>query len=210
MSELGGSEWDDKGAEKASPSVRDLAEPLATDSWEEHHDQGKLDDEQDTSFARLELGASYSSGYPGLGAPEIPYEPVPEDEPPALDRTDGDQPGQEASADWNELWEELSEALETVGDTPFTGDERREKVSPALLEAQKTIRALVKLTEQQSATINSLTEQLDRASEHLGRKDWIMMAIGAGTTLVIAEMVPAAVMVPIAVKFFQTIFGLFR
>ena len=183
---------------------------LANDSFDDLHDAKKVAADSDTRLPESSFDTSYDSSSPMLGVDEEmpPYVFVPIRRSPDLDQTA--EPGHEASTDWNKVWEELSEALETVGNTPFTRDERREKVSPALLEAQETIRALVKITEQQSALINRLTEQLDRASEHLGRKDWIMMAIGAGTTLVIAGMVPAAVMVPTAVKFFQTIFGLSR
>jgi ElaB/YqjD/DUF883 family membrane-anchored ribosome-binding protein len=79
----------------------------------------------------------------------------------------------------------------------------------ALHDAQKEITRLRQLNDEQLAVIKTLSEQLDRSSELIGRKDWLMAAIGAGAGLVITGVVPSAIMLPVGVKFFHAIWHLF-
>ena len=112
------------------------------------------------------------------------------------------------STDWDELLGELSDALETTGDTPFAGDELA-TVRSALHDAQKEIMRLEKVNAAQLALVESLSEQLGRATDRIGRKDWLIMSIGAGTALVIAGVVPSAFMLHVGAKFFHEIAHLF-
>jgi hypothetical protein len=181
MTELGGNEWDDR---------------------EEVEISGRRDPDLD-SF--LEQWQSYKSEVVDVDADILDPE---EGDEGFGELLDGDQPGQETSNDWDELARELRDALETTRDTPFTRDEQ-EMVRSALHDAQEEITRLMRVNDQQLALIKSLSEQLSRSSERIGRKDWLIMGIGAGTALVIAGFVPSAVMLPIGVKFFHAIAHLF-
>jgi hypothetical protein len=146
------------------------------------------------------VATGYADSYVDLGSAPLP-------EPTRMEEDD-DQPGQEARSDWDELALGLSAFIETAPDTPLEANEL-EMVRAALRDAKKEITRLERVNDAQLALIDSLSEQLSRASERLGRKDWLIMAIGAGTALVIAEVVPSAIMLHIGVEFFHKISGLF-
>ena len=122
---------------------------------------------------------------------------------------DIDQPRQETSDDWDGLARDLRAALETTRDTPFTRDEQK-VVRSALHFAHEEIMRLSRVNYEQLALIKSLSEQLSRSSERISRKDWLIMSIGAGAALVIAGVVPSAVLLPIGAKAFHAIAHLFR
>lgn len=114
-----------------------------------------------------------------------------------------------SSTGWDELAPYLDAFFEIPGDAPFRPNEL-EAVRAALREAQQEILRLRKFTVQQSELIETLREQLSQSSERLGRKDWLMAAIGAGTAIVIAGAVPSAFMIQVGVKLFHEIGYLFK
>jgi hypothetical protein len=208
MSELRGSEWGNEEAEiRRSPGwdLPWLEEPYPPEG-DADYDQIMLDDEEDLS----QLAGAPLDHDDDLGPGDRPTSMAERIEvltPSNGDKADGDHPGQESSSDWAELARDLIASFGPAGDTPFTGDEL-EMVRSAVRDAQEEITRLRSVNEEQLALMKSLSEQL-RSSERIGRKDWLIMAIGAGTALVIAGVVPSAVLLPIGAKFFHAIAHLF-
>jgi hypothetical protein len=208
MSELGGSEGDDAGADIRRSSYWDLHdEALDADI------RGKLGPEEDWPHGHRRSGGFLSEDEftePADGPPSL-HEQIDEIVLPEVKRSDHaerDKPQQDDSSGWDDLARDLKAFLKTAKDTPFTGDELDE-VRAALRDAQEQIADLKSLNSEQLAMIRNLSGQLDRSSEHLGRKDWITLAIGAGTALVIAGVVPSLSMLHIGAKFFHEIYHLF-
>jgi hypothetical protein len=202
MSELGGSEWDDAGAE--IPRSPDWDLPLPDEPYTHegpHADDRKLEPEEEGDYAFGELVTEDEFTEPA-------------DAPPSLDEQIeselfGRLGDQDDSIDWDELARDLKAFLKTAKDTPFAGNEL-EDVRGALRDAQEQLADLKGLNDEQVAMIRDLSERLDQSSEHLGRKDWVIAAIGAGTALVIAGAVPPLFMLHIGAKFILAIGHLFK
>jgi hypothetical protein len=128
--------------------------------------------------------------------------------PRSTEQARGDQPRREDSIDWGELARDLKAFLGTARDTRFTRDEL-DTVRAAVRDTQEQLTRLEGLSDLQLAMIEDLSQQLDRSTEHLGRKDWIIMAIGAGTALIIAGAVPPAFILHVGTKFIREIAHLF-
>jgi hypothetical protein len=184
MTDLPGHERGDNRAEILRALARkiELQEPFATRDLDPNHDQKWLDEHGDRP----------------LGDP-----PPRHDHPVSKDESRGVHSG------WDDLARDVTALLMGSNDTPFTGSEL-DVVSSALRDTQEELRKLVEITNQQSDRIKSLSEQLNHSSKRLDRKDWLIMAIGAGSALVIAGVVPSAVMIPIAKSFIHKIDHLFH
>jgi hypothetical protein len=203
MSELGGGEGDYEKAEIEDapdwepPRLEDPYRPEEPDD----NDRNTLEpeNEDDREFGILEPEGEFTE---------------PAGAPPSLDEQIelelfGRLGDQDDSIDWDELGRDLKAFLKTAKDTPFAGNEL-ENVRGALQDAQEQLADLKGLNDEQVAMIRDLSERLDRSSEHLGRKDWVIAAIGAGTALVIAGVVPPLFMLHIGAKFIHEIGHLFR
>lgn len=203
MSELGGSEWDDREAEIQETPEPDSPWPMP------YEPEGPEGDDRNTLEPENDDDCEF-----GILEPEEDF-PEPAGAPPSLaelellgeqDEAEGDTPLQD---DWNDLARDLKAFLTTAKDTPFSGNEL-EDVRDALRDAQEQLADLKGLNDEQVAMIRDLSERLDRSSEHLGRKDWVIAVIGAGTALVIAGVVPPLFMLHIGVKFIHEIGHLFK
>lgn len=67
------------------------------------------------------------------------------------------------------------------------------------------VRTLTELNRHQQEAIDQLLDDVQRGSERMGRKDWITYAIGAGTSLIIMEIVPPLALLPLAVHAFHAL-----
>jgi len=123
----------------------------------------------------------------------------------------GDDPTEigPGTREWRELARTLAAALRTTSNMAFRPDEVAE-VRLELLLMKEEIARLRELTATQASMIEGLYEQLSKSSERIGRKDWLIMSIGAGTALVIAGLVPSAALLPAAAKAFHTLAHLFE
>jgi hypothetical protein len=139
--------------------------------------------------------------------PSMSVGPEPLPEPTPVDEDD-DQPGQEARSERNEFSRVLSTFIEKAPDTPFEPNEL-ETVRAAVRDALAEITRLERVNDAQLALIEIYREQLSQSSERLGRKDWLMAVIGAGTALVIAGAVPPGFMIHVGLNFFHDISHLF-
>jgi hypothetical protein len=72
-------------------------------------------------------------------------------------------------------------------------------------ELHAEVSFLTELNLGQQKALNESLEEIQRGSEGLGRKDWLTYAIGVGTSLVIAEIVPPLVLLPLAVHAFHAL-----
>jgi hypothetical protein len=202
MSELGGSESGDKGAE--IPRSSEWQPPRLEDPY-------RPEEPDDNDRNTLEPEEEGDHGFGELVTEDEFTEPA--DAPPSLDEQIelelfGRLGDQDDSIDWDELARDLKAFLKTAKDTPFAGNEL-EDVRDALRDAQEQLADLKGLNDEQAAMIRDLSGRLDRSSEHLGRKDWVIAAIGAGSALVIAGAVPPLFMLHIGVKLFHDIGHLF-
>lgn len=95
-------------------------------------------------------------------------------------------------------------------------DDNRTFESNELAEIKREIRELhaevsflTELNLEQQEALNQSLEEIKSGSERLGRKDWLTYAIGVGTSLIIAEIVPPLVLLPLAVHAFHALGHLF-
>jgi hypothetical protein len=91
-------------------------------------------------------------------------------------------------------------------------DDNRTFESSELVEIKREIRELraevsflTELNLEQQEALNQSLEEIQSGSERLGRKDWLTYAIGVGTSLVIAEVVPPLALLPLAVHAFHAL-----
>jgi hypothetical protein len=105
---------------------------------------------------------------------------------------------------------EIAAFLEQLPDNrPFTSTELAEiKRQNEALQAE--VRTLTELNRQQQELIDRLLEEVQRGSERMGRKDWVMYAIGAATSLVIMEVVPPLVLLHLGVQAVHALGRLFE
>lgn len=89
------------------------------------------------------------------------------------------------------LWDQLSGSHsllpsnpETLSNVPFDENEQR-RVSLALNEIKQFLHANGQYTSDQIAIIDSQLAHLDEASKRLGRKDWIVLALGGLTNIIV-------------------------
>lgn len=86
-------------------------------------------------------------------------------------------------------WTSLSDA-EYAGtpNTPFTPEERAD-ISGQLAVIREQIKKTYDLTAEQEAKIDARFEEAEKASERLGRKDWILLFGGAVFSLILTDVI---------------------
>jgi hypothetical protein len=208
VSELGGSEWYDEEAEIQRAPDRDLPwldEPYSPEG-PNADDRNRLEPEEEGDFGFGELVTEDEFAQPADGPPSLDEQIELELFGRLGDQDEGEryEPQQDDSIDRDDLARDLKAFLAAAKDAPFTGDELQ-KVKSTLRDTQEQLTRLEGLSNDQKAMIQNLSERLDRSSEHLGRKDWLIMAIGAGAALLIAGAVPPVFMLHIGAKFIHEI-----
>jgi hypothetical protein len=86
-------------------------------------------------------------------------------------------------------WRSLSDAeYDGTANTPFTPEERA-TVSHQLTAIREQIKMTYDLTAAQEAKIDARFEEAKKASERLGRKDWILLFGGSVFSLILADVI---------------------
>jgi hypothetical protein len=98
--------------------------------------------------------------------------------------------------------------LADADDCAFTASEQAE-VRDEIKELRVQVGRLTELNRNQQEAIGQLLTEVQHGSERMGRKDWVTYAIGAATSLVIMEIVPPLVLLPLAVHAIHTLGPLF-
>lgn len=101
-------------------------------------------------------------------------------------------------AEMPDLWEKLrhdrnflgSPSAQDIENTPFTAGEQAE-ISAELHRIKSHLNTVPELTSAQISEIETRLEHLEKASERVGRKDWLMMFNGAITSLILSDLLPA-------------------
>lgn len=96
-------------------------------------------------------------------------------------------------------------ALGGVSNEQFTARER-EELFRRMATLQNEVTRLSSLNDKQSQAIIGMLTQARKDSKRLGRKDWLLAGIGAGTALVVTGAVPPLFMLHLAVRFIH-VFG---
>jgi hypothetical protein len=102
----------------------------------------------------------------------------------------------------------MDKVFSSPDNRPFGSGERQE-IRQQLDELRSQVSDLTELTREQNEALRKLVTDARESSERLGRKDWIMAGIGAGTALVITGAVPAGAMVTLGVKAYHALAHLF-
>jgi hypothetical protein len=93
-----------------------------------------------------------------------------------------------------DLWADLDRAKQLLtaqyGNTPFSESEQAE-ISGQIRQLKAYIKATYELTAGQVAEVNDKFDQAERASQHMGRKDWLMLFNGAIFSLILTDLIPA-------------------
>jgi hypothetical protein len=99
-----------------------------------------------------------------------------------------------------DLWEELKrngaslgnehehEHEHDIGNTPFTFDEQAD-VSAQIKQVKDYIKTTFELTSEQIARVDETLDQAEKASHHLGRKDWLLLFNGAVFSLILTDLI---------------------
>ena len=86
-------------------------------------------------------------------------------------------------------WQSLSDAeYDGTANTPFAPEERA-AISGQLAAIRKQIKKSYDLTAEQEAKIDARFEEAEKASERLGRKDWILLFGGSVFSLILADAI---------------------
>ena len=110
----------------------------------------------------------------------------------------------EGGAEWTELGTWLKKLVGVDDNRDFDGRERDE-ITREIGELRAEIRALTEQNIKQREALERSLEKLLSGSERMGRKDWFTYGIGLATSLVIAEIVPPLVLLPLAVHFIHAL-----
>ena len=101
-----------------------------------------------------------------------------------------------------ELRQELGRGLQMVvgltDNTPF-GQGELASLQAQILTLSSQVAELGKQSREQTEVVQAMLSDMSESSERLGRKDWVLVAIGAGVSLVITGLVPPLVMLKLAV-----------
>jgi hypothetical protein len=97
-----------------------------------------------------------------------------------------------------DLWSELQRGREFLGgqperdmeNTPFTAAERTE-IYAQMLKTRTWLRSRPELALEQVSRVEARLDYLEKASERVGRKDWLMMFNGAVTSLILSDLLPS-------------------
>jgi hypothetical protein len=95
-----------------------------------------------------------------------------------------------------DYWEELKRGQESIAvirredfeNTPFAEDEQRQ-ISAQLREIKNQLEKF-QLPSKQMSQVEQRLDKLEEASHHLGRKDWLIMAITTVSPLVVSDIMP--------------------
>lgn len=79
------------------------------------------------------------------------------------------------------------------------------EIKREIRELHAEVSFLTELNLEQQEALNQSLEEIQSGSKRLGRKDWLTYVIGVGTSLVIAEIVPPLVLLPLAVHAFHAL-----
>jgi len=93
----------------------------------------------------------------------------------------------------------LHSSLGEVSNEFFTAHEQEELLQ-RIAALQDEVAGLTSLNDQQSKAVLKLLGQVQKDSRRLGRKDWLLAGIGAGTALVVTGAVPPLFMLHLAVR----------
>lgn len=78
---------------------------------------------------------------------------------------------------------------ETVDNTPFTAAEQAE-ITAQLREIKGYVKKTLSLSDEQMALVEARFDEAERASDHIGRKDWLLLFMGILFTLIITGVIP--------------------
>lgn len=98
--------------------------------------------------------------------------------------------------DTPDLWAEMRRSRELIAATqradfsnaPFTQDEQQQ-IAALLQEIKKQVSEQFELTNEQMAQVNEKLDELSEASTRMGRKDWLIIALGTIAALIITATV---------------------
>ena len=98
--------------------------------------------------------------------------------------------------------QKLAKWMRTLGGVSnehFTAREREELLQH-IAALQDEVKRLSSLNDKQSEAVLGMLTQARKDSKRLGRKDWLLAGIGAGTALVVTGAVPPLFMLHLAVR----------
>lgn len=78
----------------------------------------------------------------------------------------------------------IADNIDDFNNSPFSADEQR-RISGAINELREFILSSSSYTESQCQFIEARLQHLEEASKRLGRKDWITLAMGTLTNIVV-------------------------
>lgn len=93
----------------------------------------------------------------------------------------------------------IRSTLGGVSNEHFTASEREELLQH-IAALQDEVTRLSSLNDKQSEAVLGMLTQARKDSKRLGRKDWLLAGIGAGTALVVTGVVPPLFMLHLAVR----------
>jgi hypothetical protein len=110
----------------------------------------------------------------------------------------------EGAGEWTEFAAWLKKWI-GIGDNRTFGPNELTEIRREITELHAEVSFLTELNLEQQEALNQSLEEIKSGSERLGRKDWLTYVIGVGTSLVIAEIVPPLVLLPLAVHAFHAL-----
>ena len=93
----------------------------------------------------------------------------------------------------------LRNSLGGISNEHFTADERAE-LRQHIVALQDEVTRLTSLNDKQSEAVLGMLAQAQKDSKRLGKKDWLLAGIGAGTALAVTGAVPPLFMLHLAVR----------
>jgi hypothetical protein len=137
-----------------------------------------------------------------------PHEPLTRPEPGGAEKiTPHDRP-HEGAGEWTELVVWLKKCVGIDDNHEFQPSERAE-IMHEIKKLHVEVRKLTELNLEQQKALDQSLEELQSGSERMRKKDWLIYAIGLGTSLIIAEIVPPLVVLPFAVHAFHALGRIF-
>jgi hypothetical protein len=97
-----------------------------------------------------------------------------------------------------DLWEELGRAREFLGSSSgyesaenslFTREEQAQ-ISRQLREIKEQLRKTYGLTAGQFSRVEARLDDAEKASQRMGRKDWVLLFAGTIFTLIVSDLIP--------------------
>jgi hypothetical protein len=103
----------------------------------------------------------------------------------------------------------LLDAALSSADNMLFGSDELAQVRDQIDILREEIAELHLETREQAESVRAMLDQMRDASERVGRKDWLLLGVGAAATLVITEVVPPLAMLHLGVKAIHALGPLF-